>query len=255
MVAYLLRITDVDPIELDLYFERFINLYRSHPPDFDIDFSWTDREAMTDYIFRRFEHVALVGAYSTFQYRAAVRELGKVMGLPKHDIDALAHGKPKPRTTRAVGAEVCSAPARPPQQPDHPRVWHPDCRPAHPPLLRHLSSAPGYPTTQFDMVVAEDVGLYKFDILSQRGLAKIRDTLALIADHDAATAAGIDLHDLPRFKADAGVQHLLRTGQATGCFYVESPAMRMLLRKLRVDDYLGLVAASSVIRPGSPEAA
>ena len=251
LVAYLLRITDVDPIELDLYFERFINLYRSHPPDFDIDFSWTDREAMTDYIFRRFEHVALVGAYSTFQYRAAVRELGKVLGLPKHDIDALAHGKnlnpgpleqlvlkyaqrlqdhPNSLTIHACGILIADRPI------------HHFCATFLPPR--------GYPTTQFDMVVAEDVGLYKFDILSQRGLAKIRDTLALIADHDAATAAGIDLHDLPRFKADAGVQHLLRTGQATGCFYVESPAMRMLLRKLRVDDYLGLVAASSVIRPG-----
>jgi DNA polymerase-3 subunit alpha len=61
IVAYLLRITDVDPIELDLYFERFINLYRANPPDFDIDFSWKDREEMTRYIFDRFDHVALLG--------------------------------------------------------------------------------------------------------------------------------------------------------------------------------------------------
>jgi DNA polymerase-3 subunit alpha len=92
LVAYLLRITDVDPIELDLYFERFINLYRTNPPDFDIDFSWTDRDDVTAYIFKRFPHVALVGAYSTFQYRAVVRELGKVFGLPKHDIDRIADG-------------------------------------------------------------------------------------------------------------------------------------------------------------------
>ena len=96
LVAYLLRITDVDPIELDLYFERFINLYRTNPPDFDIDFSWTDRDDVTAYIFKRFPHVALVGAYSTFQYRAVVRELGKVFGLPKHDIDRIADGKINP---------------------------------------------------------------------------------------------------------------------------------------------------------------
>ena len=83
LVAYLLRITDVDPIELDLYFERFINLYRSNPPDFDLDFSWTDRDDVTRYIFDRYEHVALLGAYNTFQYRAVVRELGKVFGLPQ----------------------------------------------------------------------------------------------------------------------------------------------------------------------------
>ncbi|MFM1933053.1 MAG: hypothetical protein RL226_2356, partial [Bacteroidota bacterium] len=76
IVAYILRITDVDPIELDLYFERFINLYRRNPPDFDIDFSWTDRDDVTRYIFERFRHVTLLGAYSTFQYRAVIRELG-----------------------------------------------------------------------------------------------------------------------------------------------------------------------------------
>lgn len=108
----------------------------------------------------------------------------------------------------------------------------------------------GFPTTQFDMVVAEDIGLYKFDILSQRGLGKIRDTIDLIAAHDPAEAARIDIHDMQRFKADTKIQHLLREALAVGCFYVESPAMRMLMRKLRVDTYLGLVAASSVIRPG-----
>ncbi|HMB61931.1 MAG TPA: PHP domain-containing protein, partial [Eudoraea sp.] len=83
IVAYLLRITDVDPIELDLYFERFMNLYRANPPDFDIDFSWKDREEMTRYIFDRFEHVGLLGTYVTFKERGVIRELGKVFGLPK----------------------------------------------------------------------------------------------------------------------------------------------------------------------------
>ena len=107
----------------------------------------------------------------------------------------------------------------------------------------------GFPT-QFDMVVAEDVGLYKFDILSQRGLGKIRDTIDLIAEHQPQVAAQIDIHDMARFKRDPRIQHLLREALAVGCFYVESPAMRMLMRKLRVGNYLGLVAASSVIRPG-----
>ena len=66
IVAYLLRITDVDPIDLDLYFERFMNLYRANPPDFDIDFSWKDREEITQYIFDRFKNVALLGSYVTF---------------------------------------------------------------------------------------------------------------------------------------------------------------------------------------------
>src|SRR5690606_16718730 len=92
IVAYLLGITDVDPLELDLYFERFLNLFRSSPPDFDIDFSWRDRQDVTNYIFNRFENVALMGTYVTFNYRGVVRELGKVFGLPKEDIDKLSKG-------------------------------------------------------------------------------------------------------------------------------------------------------------------
>jgi error-prone DNA polymerase len=88
IVAYCLNITDVDPIELDLYFERFINLYRENPPDFDLDFSWKDRDEMTDYIFKKYnrpesEHVCLLATFNTFQYNSVLRELGKVFGLPK----------------------------------------------------------------------------------------------------------------------------------------------------------------------------
>ena len=251
LVAYLLRITDVDPIELDLYFERFINLYRSNPPDFDLDFSWTDRDDVTQYIFDRYEHVALLGAYNTFQYRAVVRELGKVFGLPKHEIDTLAGGRFDPTrigdVERAVVRYAGVLRDFPNQISIHACGILIADRPIHRTCATFLPPK-GFPTTQYDMVVAEDLALHKFDILSQRGLAKIKDALDLIAETDPE--ADIDIHDMKRFKADARVQHLLREAEAIGCFYVESPAMRMLMRKLRVDDYLGLVAASSVIRPG-----
>jgi len=107
----------------------------------------------------------------------------------------------------------------------------------------------GYPTLQFDMHIAEDVGLYKFDILSQRGLGKIKETLEIIA-YNCPNQGEIDIHNMRQFKNDEQIKRMLREADAIGCFYVESPAMRMLLRKLQVDDYLGLVAASSVIRPG-----
>ena len=91
IVAYCLRITDVDPIELNLYFERFLNPHRTSPPDFDIDFSWTDRDEVIDYIFKRYgkNYVALLGAYPTFQHDAIIRQLGKVLGLPDEEIKAL----------------------------------------------------------------------------------------------------------------------------------------------------------------------
>src|SRR5580692_7215976 len=92
IVAYCLRVTDVDPIELDLYFERFLNPHRTSPPDFDIDFSHRDRDEIIDYMMKRYgrNHVALLGMYPTFQRNAIIRELGKVFGLPKAEIDQLA---------------------------------------------------------------------------------------------------------------------------------------------------------------------
>ena len=96
IIAYLLRITDVDPIELDLYFERFINLYRTNPPDFDIDFSWKDRDEIIAYLFGKYKHVAWIGTYTTYQVKAAIRELGKVFGLPKNEIDKLAEDRYHP---------------------------------------------------------------------------------------------------------------------------------------------------------------
>lgn len=92
-VAYCLGITDVDPITLNLPFERFLNPKRKSSPDFDVDFSWKDRDDMYDYIFNRYQHgyTALMGAMSTFRSRSILRELGKVYGLPKSEIDRLVH--------------------------------------------------------------------------------------------------------------------------------------------------------------------
>ena len=91
IVAYCLKITDVDPLELDLYFERFINQHRSSPPDFDIDFSWDERDDVFDYIFKRYgqENAALLATYTTFKGRSVIREIGKVFGLPKSEIDKI----------------------------------------------------------------------------------------------------------------------------------------------------------------------
>jgi DNA polymerase-3 subunit alpha len=105
----------------------------------------------------------------------------------------------------------------------------------------------GFPTVFFSMIEAEDIGLSKFDVLGQRGLSKIKDSIKLIEDNTGDT---VDIYDFRKLKKDKKVKALLREGLAIGCFYVESPAMRMLLKKLQADDYLRLVAASSIIRPG-----
>ncbi len=253
ILAYLLQITDVDPIELDLYFERFINDYRTSPPDFDIDFSWDDREDITRFIFEEFDHVALLGTYNTFQFRAVVRELGKVFGLPKSDIDKLTSSVPQAKTGDELHDLVLKYGAHLMNMPNYISIHAGGILITEKPI--HYYSATtlppkGYPTVQFDMHIAEDAGIHKFDILAQRGLGKIRDAVTLIKQNQP-NAKLMDLRrDVNKFMKDPKINSMIAQAKCIGCFYIESPAMRMLLSKLATNDYLGLVAASSVIRPG-----
>lgn len=251
MVAYLLRITDVDPIELDLYFERFINPSRSSPPDFDIDFSSWDRNDVTRYLFDRhgWDRVALVGAYSTFQYKSVVRELGKSFGLPDSDIQKLQAVKGT-ESFDEIGDLVLKYSRLIQGFPSHLTVHSSGIIISDEPISYYTSTImppKGFPTVFFSMLEAEDIGFSKFDVLGQRGLSKIKDSLEIILNNKGDE---IDIHDINNFKKDIKIKGLLKKGLTIGCFYVESPAMRMLLQKLEADDYLRLVAASSIIRPG-----
>ena len=251
LVAYLMRITDVDPVELDLYFERFINPHREKPPDFDIDFSWTDRDDVTRYLFEThgYEKTALVGTYSTFKYRSVFRELGKVFGLPSDEIKRIQDNPSLARTDR-YGDLVVRYAGHIAGLTNNLSVHASGILISDEPISTYTGTfmpPKGYATTQFDMQVAEDIGLHKFDILSQRGLGKIKDSISIIEENRGER---IDIHDIAHFKQDPRIKQLLRVGDTIGCFYVESPAMRSLLTKLEADDYLRLVAASSIIRPG-----
>lgn len=252
IVAYCLYITDVDPIELNLYFERFINPKRTSPPDFDIDYSWRERDNVLDYIFREFgyEQTALLGTISTFKYKSIIRELGKVYGLPKQEIDHLVErptdfvnkdviydnifkivktleGYPNLRSIHAGGVLISEKPVT---------------------YYTALDLPPkNYPTTQWDMYAAEKIGFEKLDILSQRGIGHIKEAVEIIKQNRGQE---VDIHNTEMIKRDEKARDQLRKGETTGCFYIESPAMRGLLKKLRCDNYITLVAASSIIRPG-----
>jgi DNA polymerase-3 subunit alpha len=252
IVAYIIGITDVDPIELDLYFERFINPFRASPPDFDIDFSWKDRDDMTAYIFKRFENTALLATYNTFKYKGVVRELGKVFGLPKEEIDKLSKGHFNRNDLDEISQLVLKYGQLIEGFPNHLSVHSAGILILNKPT--HYYSATdlppkGYSTVQFDMLIADDVGVFKFDILGQRGLAKIKDALEIIKENQPNKTV-LDITDVERFKKDVNINNLLKSGGAIGAYYVESPAMRGLMQQLQTQDYLGLVAASSIIRPG-----
>ena len=254
VVAYLLRITDVDPIDLDLYFERFINPSRINPPDFDIDFSWADRDDVIDYIFHRSsyvrESVALLATYSTFQKDSVVRELGKVFGLQKDEIDLLQERNASGRPLDSIAKLIFQYSNHIHDLPSHLSIHAGGILISEKPMTYYTAlnnPRKGFPLTQFSMLEAEDVGLYKFDILSQRGLGKVKDAVDIVRRNQNIE---IDIHDVKRIKEDNQISENLRSANLIGCFYVESPAMRMLLTKLKASTYLDLVVASSIIRPG-----
>jgi error-prone DNA polymerase len=252
IIAYCLDITDICPLELDLYFERFLNLNRKTPPDFDIDWSWKERDIILTYIFNKYgkEHVAFCGTNVEFKYRSIFREVGKVFGLPKEELDELAKNPMKTHHKNEVVQLVQKYGIMLEKYPNQRSMHSCGILISEEPITNFtaLEMPPkGFPIVQFDMHVAEEIGFDKFDILSQRGIGHIDDTVKLIKKN---RGIDVDIRDTSISKNEERCNELLSQGKTIGCFYIESPAMRGLLRRLKCDNYKVLVAASSIIRPG-----
>lgn len=252
IIAYCLDITDICPLELDLYFERFLNLNRKTPPDFDIDWSWRERDTILEYIFDKYgaDHVAFCGTNVEFKYRSIFREVGKVFGLPKEELDELAKNPMKQHHKNKVVKMVQHYGMMLEKYPNQRSMHSCGIIISEKPITNYsaLEMPPkGFPIVQFDMHVAEEIGFDKFDILSQRGIGHIDDAVKLIKKNQGID---VDIRDTSISKDEKTCNELLSPGKTIGCFYIESPAMRGLLRRLKCDNYKVLVAASSIIRPG-----
>jgi DNA-directed DNA polymerase III PolC len=252
IIAYCLGITDICPLELDLYFERFLNLNRKSPPDFDIDWSWKERDTILEYIFSRYgyDHVAFCGTNVEFKYRSIFREVGKVFGLPKEELDALAKNPMELHATNKVVKQVQEYGMLLEKYPNQRSMHSCGILISEEPITNYtpLEMPPkGFPIALFDMHIAEDIGLEKFDILSQRGIGHIDDSVKLIEKNRGIR---LNIRDTSISKNEAKSNEFLALGRTIGCFYIESPAMRGLLRRLNCNNYKTLVAASSIIRPG-----
>ncbi len=252
IVSYCLGITDICPLELDLYFERFLNLNRKTPPDFDIDWSWQTRDIILEYIFSKYgkNHVAFCGTNVEFKYRSIFREVGKAFGLPKEELDALATKPIAEHDDNTVFQQVHKYGKLLEKFPNQRSMHSCGILISEEPITNFtaLEMPPkGFPIVQFDMHVAEEIGFEKFDILSQRGLGTIKDTIDLIKEKKRID---VDIKDTTISKNELKCNEFLSVGKTIGCFYIESPAMRGLLRRLKCDNYKVLVAASSIIRPG-----
>ncbi|MFO7768964.1 MAG: DNA polymerase III subunit alpha [bacterium] len=270
VVAYTLGLTHVDPLAHDLYFERFLNQGRRDAPDVDLDFSWRDRDRVLAYVYERYgpDRVAMIATQVTFQARAAVREVARAHGLPEGEIAEVSRRLGRFGDARELREKIDASPrfrgidlTEEPWRSVLEAAEHLDGVPRHlglhpggiliapGPLTDHLPlerTAKGLVATQWDMYPVEDAGLVKIDLLGNRSLAVIDDACSEVErlhGHSISYA-----HFDPT--EDAETRALLQRGDTVGCFYVESPAMRGLLQKLGCDDFEGLVAASSIIRPG-----
>jgi DNA-directed DNA polymerase III PolC len=264
LVIYCLGLTQVEPLRHGLFFERFLNPERTDPPDIDIDFPWDQRDEILEYAFARFDpkRVAMICTFIKLQGRSAIREAGKLLGLTDAEISKFNCRLPyyggvndilmaKTRIPECHDLPIQEYPwrdviklaARLENTPRHLSV-HPGGIVIAPDrvdkIMPRERSSKGLVVTQYDMYSVEDSGFVKIDLLGQRGLAVIRD---------AGRQAGLDWNAIDPTR-DVASRALLAQGRTLGCFYVESPAMRLLLRKLRCESFELLTAASSIIRPG-----
>src|SRR5690606_4177657 len=162
VVAYCLGITNVDPIELDLYFERFLNPERSSPPDFDIDFSWDNRDEIYDYLFQKYgtDHVCLLGTHVTYQGRSVLRELGKVFGLPKSEIDAIVEDPDRNRNRDHITELIFRYAEKMIELPANISIHAGGVLITEKPVYAYTAvdlPPKGYPVSHFEMHSAEDI--------------------------------------------------------------------------------------------------
>ncbi len=254
VVAYCLRITDVDPIDLNLYFERFINPRRSTPPDFDIDYSWRERDDVQDYIFKRYgrKHTALLGAMSTFKGRSIYRELGKVYGLPKAEIDRLVHHPDDPEGKNHITEKIHSLSGMMAGFPNMRSIHAGGILISEEPICTYtaLDMPPkGFPTTQWDMYVAEDIGFEKLDILSQRGIGHIRECAEIVAENRGIK---VDVHQVDKFKKDPKIKELLGVGRPMDVFMWKVLLCAACLRNSNATTTCGWWQPAPLYVPGWP---
>jgi DNA polymerase-3 subunit alpha len=187
---------------------------------------------------------------STFRSSSIFRELGKVYGLPKREIDILSDYPHKADKNSPIIARILHVAEKIQDFPNHRSIHAGGVLISEAPIYRYsaLDLPPvGLPTVQWDMYISEDIGFEKFDILSQRGIGHIKDAADLVWKNRQVK---VDVHDVASFKKDPLIKQQLKEANTIGCFYIESPGMRGLLKKLKCDTYIHLVAASSIIRPG-----
>jgi DNA polymerase III alpha subunit len=241
VVAYLLGITNVCPVAYDLSFERFLHEGRADYPDIDVDFSWRVRDDVIAHVFDKFGDVAMVSTHITFQQRSAFREAAKAFGYSDDQVSLLQRGRvdvPDRAKLERAAAAILGLPR-------HLSV-HPGGVVLHPDGVAPMERAEkGVIVTQYDKDTVEAAGLVKIDLLGNRALSTIRETVEIVERNGGGRL------DVERLPVDEPAVRLLREARTLGCNQLESPAMRSLIRMMRPSDTKGLMKALALIRPGA----
>jgi DNA polymerase III subunit alpha len=272
LVAYSLGITDLDPLEYGLIFERFLNPARKSMPDIDVDFCINGREEIFKYVVGRYgggDYVAQIITYGKLKPRAVIRDVGRALDIPLSEVDVIAKMVPdvlnisldnalkqmpklaKMAKEKPEVADLISICRVLEGLPRHASTHAAGVVIADKPLVEYLplyKGKKGEVVTQFDMKAVEKIGLVKFDFLGLRNLTVIADTLSLIARQgkEPPDLENLDLSDQDTYR-------LLASGDTTGVFQLESSGMKDLLVRLKPECFDDVIALVALYRPGPME--
>jgi DNA polymerase III subunit alpha len=273
LVAFALRITDIDPIPFKLLFERFLNPERISMPDFDVDFCMNRREEVIKYVQGKYgtENVGQIATFHQLKARGVIRDIARVMEIPYADADRLAKLVPEPVQGKSPPVREAIE-----QEPELKKLYQSDMQirelldiaAALEGLNRHagmhaagvvISDEPlwdrvpcfrgqnGEIVTQFAMKEAEKAGLVKFDFLGLKTLTVIHNAVGLIR----AGGVEFDINRIPM--DDPAVYEMISRGDTTGVFQMESSGFREMMKKLKPDSFDDIMVSVALYRPGPLE--
>ncbi|NMA69311.1 MAG: DNA polymerase III subunit alpha, partial [Desulfitobacterium sp.] len=269
MVSYLLQITAVDPLQHDLLFERFLNPERVSMPDIDIDFDPEGREKVINYVTEKYgaDKVCQIITFGTLGAKAAIRDVGRVMGIPLARVDRVAKAIPNDLGMTLEKALNVSPELKRMLEEDEEINRLYEIARAIEGMPRHASthaagvviakkalntylplqktSDGNFTMTQFPMKTVEELGLLKMDFLGLRNLTILQESLRLIQENRGEK---LDLQNIPL--DDKATFAMLSTGNSTGVFQLESGGMRSVLKELKPSRFEDIIAVVALFRPG-----
>jgi len=268
IVSYLLQITNIDPLQYGLLFERFLNPERITMPDIDIDFCYQRREKVIEYVAERYgaDRVAQIITFGTMAAKGAVRDVGRALNMSYGEVDRIAKLIPNElgitlKKALQSSSELKSAYDNEEEVhklldlaiaveglPRHASTHAAGLVIAKEPLTHYVplqNSSEGFPTTQYDKDRIEELGLLKMDLLGLRTLTVIGDTLTML---EQSRRISLDIDSIPL--TDEKTCQLLTNGETAGVFQMESSGMTNLVRELKPEGFADLIPLVALYRPG-----